>query len=94
MAVGLYARPWTHSLMFAQPANRTRCLFVVWVDRRQKEPGVAKAYIAAEAFEQFYGIKEADLTSAVGPVGYVMLDQAGADRVAAGLRRLITAKEV
>ena len=87
--LGLFARPYLRSIMFAPPANHTRCLYVVWVDRRVREPGVAKAYIAAEAFEQFYGIKEADLVAAVGSVGYVMLDQAGAERVNAGLRRLM-----
>ncbi len=88
--MGLHVRPWATSIMVAPPANRTRCLFVVWIARRPKEPGFAKAYIAAEAFEQFYGIKEADLVSAVGPVGYVTLDAAGAERVALGLRRLVT----
>jgi hypothetical protein len=90
---GLHVRPWYKSIMFAPPMAKNRCLFVVWVDRRQREPGFAKAYIAAEAFEQFYGIKEADTAAAVGPVGYVMLDQAGAERVAAGLRRLLSARE-
>jgi hypothetical protein len=93
MELGLHARPWAKSIMFAPPANRTRCLFVVWVERRPKEPGVAKAYIAAEAFEQFYRIAEADLVAAVGPVTYVMLDQAGAERVSAGLRRLLAPKD-
>lgn len=92
--LALHVRPWPKSIMFAPPANRTRCLFVVWVERRQREPGVAKAYIAAEAFEQFYSIKESDLVAAVGPVGYVMLDQVGADRVAAGLRQLLAMRDV
>lgn len=87
--LNLHARPYARSIMFAPSANRTRCLFVVWVERRQREPGVAKAYIAAEAFEQFYGIKETDLTAAIGPVGDVMLNQAAAERVSAGLRRLM-----
>lgn len=93
---GLHVRPWYKSIMFAPPMAKNRCLFVVWVDRRQREPGFAKAYIAAEAFEQFYGIKEADLTAAlgIGPLsGWVMLDQAKAESVAAGLRRLLAVKE-
>ncbi|MBS0198778.1 MAG: DUF91 domain-containing protein [Planctomycetes bacterium] len=89
---GLHVRPWYKSIMYAPPANKVRCLFVVWV-YRQRQQGVAKAYIASEAFEQFYGIKEADLIAAVGPVGNVMLDQAAADRFAAGLRRLMAPRE-
>ncbi|MBA3351111.1 MAG: hypothetical protein H0U23_01575 [Blastocatellia bacterium] len=74
MDFGVAARPLAKSIMFAPPANRSRCLFVVWVERR-KEPGLAKAYIAAEAFEQFYGVKESDLTAAIRtPAGYLMLD--------------------
>lgn len=91
--LGFYAKPNAKSIMFAPPANRTRCLFVVWVDRRQREPGTAKAYIAPEAFEQFYGIKESELVAAVGPMEYVMLDQAGAERVAAGLKRLMASRD-
>lgn len=96
MDLGLHARPWAKSIMFAPPAAKQRCLFTVWTDRRPQEPGAAKAYIAPEAFEQFYGIKEADLTAAlgIGPVGgWVVLDQARAVRVAAGLRALMAAKE-
>jgi Holliday junction resolvase-like predicted endonuclease len=91
MDLGFYARPYAKSMMFAPPANRTRCLFVVWVEGR-RQPGVAKAYIAAEAFEEFYGIRESELVGAVGPVEDVTLDQAGAERVTAGLRRLLPEK--
>ncbi len=90
--IGLYARAYVKSLMFAPPANRTRCLFVVWVDLRQREQGVAKAYVSSEGFEQFYGIYEADVAAAFGGVGYVMLDQAGAERAGARLRQLMAGK--
>lgn len=92
VSLGLYVRPWYKSIMFAPPANKTRCLFVVWAYRK-REPGVAKVHIAPEAFEQFYGIKEADLVAAVGPVGDVMLDRVGAERIARGLRSLLAARE-
>lgn len=93
MDVGLHARPWAKSIMFAPPTAKNRCLFVVWVDRRQREPGVAKAYMGAEPFEQFFGIKEPAVVEAlgIGPLhsGYTMLDQSKADRIAAGLRKLL-----
>lgn len=91
--VGLHVRPWARSMMFAPPAAKQRCLLTVWTDRRPHEPGVAKAYIAPEAFERFYGINEAELTAALGIGqlnGWVTLDQAKAERVVAGLRRLLT----
>jgi len=50
---------------------------------------VAKVWIAAEAFEQFYGIKETELAATLGAVGRVALDQAGAEQLAAGLRALL-----
>ncbi len=88
--MGLHVRPWYKSIMFAPPAAKKRCLFTVWAERRAKQPGVANAYIAADVFEQFYGVKEADLVAAVGQSGgWVTLDQAGAEKVAAGLRRLL-----
>lgn len=86
--LGLQPRPNVKSIMFAPPTNRTRCLFVVWITRR-KEPGVAKAFIAAEAFEQFYGIPQQELIGAVGQVGYVQLDRSRATSLAAALRQLI-----
>ncbi|MEB3207563.1 MAG: endonuclease NucS domain-containing protein [Synechococcus sp.] len=91
--LGLYPRPWAKSIMFAPPSNRTRCLFVVWAVQRSKEQGVATAFIAAEAFEQFYGINEGELVQAVGAVGYVTLDMQGADRLAQGLQRLLETQE-
>lgn len=88
--LGFVARPHSKSVMFAPPANRTRCLLVVWVDRRHREPGSAKAYVASEAFEQFYGITANDLEAAVGPINrYITLDRAGAEHIREGLRKLM-----
>jgi len=50
MELGLTARMWPKSMMFAPPTAKKRCLYTVWVERRPHEPGVAKVYIAAEAF--------------------------------------------
>lgn len=89
---GLYVRPWYKSIMYTPPGAKKRCLFTVWADGHPQTPGVARAYIAPEAFEQFYGIKEADLTAAlgIGPVnGWVMLDPAKATKAAAGIGTLI-----
>jgi hypothetical protein len=91
--LGFYPRTYIRSIMFAPATHRGRCLFVVWLDRRQRDPGVAKAYIAPEAIEQFCGIRQADLIAAVGQVENVMLDQAGAGRFAAGMKQLMAMKE-
>lgn len=87
--LGLHVRPWGKSIMFAPPHSKKRCLFTVWADRRSSQPGAAKVYIAPDKFEQFYGINEAEVATALGPAGYVTLDQAGADLFAAGLQRLL-----
>jgi len=91
--LGLHVRSWGRSIMFAPPTAKKRCLFTVWTDRRPQEPGVAKSVISPEAFEQFYGIKQPELRAAlqVEPLeegAWVMLNQAAADRVAAGLKQL------
>lgn len=83
--LGFYVKPCPKSIMIAPMANRTRCLIYVSADSQRNAPGVARTYIAAEAFEQFFGIKEVDLQEAVGPIARVMLDQAGANLLAVGL---------
>lgn len=87
--LGFFARPYVKSIMFTPPANKARCLFVVWVDRLQKDPGFAKAYLNWEAFEQFYGISEVDFVAALGSIGYVKLDQDGAQRIAHEIHNLM-----
>ena len=73
---------------------RSRCLFVIWVTRRSREPGVVKAYIAQEGFEQFFGISELVLTAAVGKVDeFILLDQAAAKELVAGLRQVLTMED-
>ena len=91
IALGLHVRPFAKSLMIAPPANRTRCLFVVWVERRHREPGIAKAFISADSFEQFYGISEADLVAGVGQVGYVFVDQTAAETLCVAIQKLLGA---
>jgi len=86
---GFVARPYAKSLMFAPPANRTRCLFVVWIDRREREPGVVRGYLAAEAFEQFYGIPITDTEAALGAAGYQLFNAAYAKTFGENLRQLM-----
>lgn len=93
--LGLHIRPWSTSIMFAPPASKSRCLFTVWTEPRASRPGAAKVWVAAEVFQQFYGISELDLSAAlgVGPLsGFLWLDQQNADRLVAGIRRLLTTK--
>jgi Holliday junction resolvase-like predicted endonuclease len=94
LELGFVARPYVKSIMFTPPTNRTRCLFVVWVNRRPKQPGAAETVVASEAFDQFYGIPPAQLTAAVGVVDESLyLDEPGAERVSAGLKRLFAERQ-
>jgi len=90
--LGLHVRPWGRSIMFAPQHSKKRCLFTVWADRRPSQPGAARVYIAPDKFEQFYEMKEADVIAALGPAGFSVVDLAGAERLAAGLRQLFAAR--
>jgi hypothetical protein len=90
--VGLHVRPWGKSIMFAPPAAKSRCLFTVWAEPRAGEPGIAKVWIAADMFAQFYGVSEPALAATLGigaSGGWVWLDKQRAERVAAGVRELL-----
>jgi Holliday junction resolvase-like predicted endonuclease len=89
---GLHVRPWATSIMYAPQEAKKRCLFTVWAGRRPQTPGVARAYIAPETFEQYFGIRETDLVAEIGQTGYFTLDAAVAESVARGIRKLL-AKE-
>ena len=52
----LYPKLWKSSIMFAPPANKTRCLFTVWT--QPARDGRAKVYSATEAFAEFYPVPE------------------------------------
>lgn len=86
---GLAVRTYARSIMFAPPANRTRCLFVVWVEGKERQAGAAKMFLEAEAFEQFYGVPLAETEAALGGSGYRMIDAAGAEAFGQKLRRLM-----
>lgn len=90
--LGLHVRPWAKSIMVAPPENRTRCLFVLSVNKTN-ESGSGKVYVSSECFTQFYGINEDDLATALAvPVSEnVLIDKAEAERFADGLRKLMSA---
>jgi len=86
---GLAVRPYAKSIMIAPPANRSRCLFAVWVEGKAREPGTTKLFLVAEAFEQFFGLAVADTEAALGASGYRMIDAAGAEAFGQALGRLM-----
>jgi hypothetical protein len=88
-SLGLHVRPWYRSIMFAPPVARNRCLFTVWADRLPRHPGAVKVYVDAEGFEQFYGVKEAELLALVGLVGHGVVDRDGAKRLAEGVSKIV-----
>jgi hypothetical protein len=91
--VELQSRRWGKGIGFSSPTQRSRVLVTLSSVAQPQGPGVVKAFIDPEAFQQVYGIAEKDLAAAVGAVEEVLLDKAGAERVAAGLRKLLAAKE-
>ncbi|TVQ64270.1 MAG: DUF91 domain-containing protein [Phycisphaerales bacterium] len=90
--LGLHTRTWSRSLMFAPPMQKTRCLYVVWSDKRAREPGCARVYVAAEAFEQFYGVTEETFRAHIGePREDMILDASGAKRLSDGIKSVLDA---
>jgi predicted transport protein len=61
----LYPRPWTRSLMFAPPHNRTRMLFTLTLE----DDGRVNLMCEAEAFKSFFNLDPALVSQQIGPAG-------------------------
>lgn len=85
--LGLHPRPWKTSIMYAPQLNRTRCLFTVWAD--PKLTGKVRIYMASEAVEEFFGIKAAQVTRAVGFEGWGEVDPAEVDSLLGRIKSLL-----
>ena len=93
LEAGLHVRPWATSIMYAPQAAKKRCLLTVWAGRRPQMPGAARAYIAPETFERYFGITEQELAAAVGSTGYMLLDATAATKAADGIRSLFARED-
>ena len=93
LALGLHPRAWKTSIMLAPPARRTRCLVTVWADPSPR--GAITVYVAAEAFEEYYGIAPDRVREALRPQpdGYLRLLAHEVDGFAYRLRELLCADD-
>lgn len=82
---GLRVRPFKTCLMFAPPANGTRCLFTVWAGRDEDK---ITAYVCPGAFAEFFPIEQADVEQRLGEEGWRYLDEAGFDALLRGVEAL------
>ena len=84
--LGLYPRPYTASVMFTPPSNRTRMLFTVW-----PKTGGMHMWVSADTFEQFFPEISADeMRRQLGPADEDrLLDHTATRAFIAGLERLL-----
>jgi uncharacterized protein with ParB-like and HNH nuclease domain/predicted transport protein len=86
---GLHPRPWTRTLMFAPPANRTRALFSLTV----RDDDRVDLGCWADAFQTFYGLDPSEVGRQLGPVGPTALQAAEVAAVAERLDDLMADAE-
>ena len=65
--LGFCPRPYTTSIMFTPPSNKTRMLFTIWVESKN---GGIKAYVGPSAFAEFYPISVEEVEKYIGPDGW------------------------
>jgi hypothetical protein len=70
--LGLYARPWKTSIMFAPLAHRTRALFTVWA---QPQDGSMRMWVGTQVFAEFYPIPEESVAAHLGAEGWRLVSQ-------------------
>ena len=85
---GFYPRPYKRSIMFAPPDNRTRCLFVAWVE--PPADGTVKLYVVPEAFQEFYPLPEGLAVKELGNAGYRQLAVSEVAKFVRSLDRLMS----
>jgi uncharacterized protein with ParB-like and HNH nuclease domain/predicted transport protein len=82
---GLYPRPWKHSLMFAPPANRSRCLFTLSIRQDDR----VDLWSVPEAFQSFYGIEPSAVERLLGPAAWTPLHARELDSLVGRLEELM-----
>ncbi len=88
-ALGLHLRVYKTSAMFAPPANKTRCLFTIWVGAKHAEAGKAKLWISHDSLNLFYGYSKAEIENHLGPAQDLILDQTGIEQRLSTLKDMI-----
>lgn len=85
--VGLNPRPFRNSIMFTPREKRTRMLFTIWARPRK---GRLPVYVGRTVFSEFYPLTIAQVAEDLGDEGWRLLDKAGAEDLARGLRALFS----
>jgi hypothetical protein len=88
--LGLYARPWKASIMFAPPANRTRALFTIWA---QPQDGALRMWVGTKVFAEFYPISEESVIAHLGAEGWRLVSQQDMETFIGGLQALFQAMQ-
>tara|TARA_E500000318_G_scaffold1676_3_gene2211 strand:+ start:53505 stop:54527 length:1023 start_codon:yes stop_codon:yes gene_type:complete len=88
--LGLHLRPYKTSAMFAPPANKTRCLFTIWVGDKHVVDSNAKLWISHDSLELFYGYSKAEIEKRFGPPRDHFLDIPGIKQKLAVLKEMVT----
>ncbi len=88
---GFHPRPYKRSIMFAPPNNRTRCLFVAWVEPPADR--TVKLFVAPDAFEEFYPLGKGLAAKELGIAGYRQLPVSQVARFVSSLDRLMSSVE-
>jgi hypothetical protein len=88
--LGLYARPWKTSIMFAPLANRTRALFTIWA---QPQDGSVRMWVGTKVFAEFYPITEESVTTYLGAEGWRLVSTQEMETFVRGLQSLFQAMQ-
>jgi hypothetical protein len=84
----IYARAWPSCIMFAPPANRTRCLFTAW-----PTSGGHNFYVSHEALSEFYPFSGQDMARLLPAEGWHDLSDSVTTQMVSGLDELFRMAE-
>ncbi|HLA45713.1 MAG TPA: hypothetical protein VJZ27_19860, partial [Aggregatilineales bacterium] len=84
---GFYPRTHKWSIMYAPPANKTRCLIYTPVKPKN---GMLNLFVENRAIAEFYPIKEKTIRHYLGGSGYRTVSAKVAHEFATGLHRLFS----
>jgi hypothetical protein len=89
---GLIPRSYGTSIRYAPPANKTRCIFTVWMTPEKSEAAAVNAWFEPTGFDQFYGVPEERFREVIGEPGYRLVDRAEAGRLIEAIELLLASK--
>lgn len=85
LEAGLYPRLWKTSVMYTNPANKTKSLFTVWV---QPQKGKIKLYPVTDLLADYFQVSQQKVENLLGPYGWQYLNYEETEAFANGLKEL------